>query len=85
MDDLSILDQMDGCVTSKVGVHLTPTKKRRFMKGFWTNFMQKNSALVVGQQRDTRQYMFALGAGMKRERMWQSVTQKLGVYILVIT
>ena len=38
----STLDTADGRVSSGVGVHLTPTKKRQMMKGQLTNYMQQD-------------------------------------------
>ena len=41
-DGSSILDIRDGCVASGVGVHLTPTKKKRYVKGDQTNYIQQD-------------------------------------------
>ena len=38
----SKLDTTDGRVSSGIGVHLTPTKKRRCMNGKQTNYLQQN-------------------------------------------
>ena len=37
----STLDTLDGRVSSGIGVHLTPTKKRRCMRGEKTNYLQQ--------------------------------------------
>ena len=39
---LPTLDTDDGWVSSGIGVHLTPTKKRRIMKGQLTKYMQQD-------------------------------------------
>lgn len=41
-DGVSNLDTRDGYVASGVGVHLTPTKKRRCVKGELTNYIQQD-------------------------------------------
>ena len=38
----SILDTIDGRVSSGTGVHLTPTKKRRRVRGQLTNFLMQD-------------------------------------------
>ena len=42
VDGSSNLDTRDGYVASGVGVHLTPTKKRRCVNGERTNFIQQD-------------------------------------------
>ena len=42
VDGSSELDTRDGRVASGVGVHLTPTKKRRCSKGVKTNYIQQD-------------------------------------------
>ena len=39
---ISLLDTHDGRVSSGVGVHLTPTNKKRKNKGHCTNYMQQD-------------------------------------------
>ena len=38
----SCLDTIDGRVVSEVGIHLTPTKKGRTMKGKLSNYIQQD-------------------------------------------
>lgn len=60
-DGSSILDIMDGCVASGVGMYLTPTKTLRHVSGSQTNYIQQDwSAEVMGVETriGSRQHIF---------------------------